>query len=660
MNKRIPLTVQRKQPRMVTDVVVDDKSVVSNDIAKIDFKTINNKSILGKGNIDVAGGGGGSGDYNELINKPTINGELLEENLTSEDLGLAPASHTHAISNVSGLQAALNNKSDVGHTHSQYATESELADKQDKLVSGTNVKTINNQSILGTGNITIEGGSGGDVPDATATTKGIVLLGAPGGAAAYSHTHDYVTENGQRATLIAVTLTGTNSGSYTFRRADGSNVSFATVSNMITQAPKLLYFRGLVSDTILCATAAILNSSGNIVISSVRGSVRYTYTFTSTGAFTKNEYTLGTYSKPSDGIPYSDLTADLKEKIDFGASAAPADHTHSEFSQFKKSTTYVVDENTSADIRNEIITKVANGEEVNVVYQGVVCRLYYNQAEPWFMGMDDDLVIYYVMVYSDRIAFNAHITLANSSILANYQEKITSSSKLDYSLLKNTPTVVSSVKVNGTSYSPSNGVVDLGNIAKSDVTEATVEGWGFTKDAYTKPVGGIPLQDMSAAVQTALVHGSSALQGDEIKTINNKSLLGSGNLTLSTLGIAAASHTHDFGDVGATFSAIPVGQGGLSDGAGRATIGKLRIQWGSDSVSVPAGAQATKDISFSAAYANIPYVGVNLFVTATGSTNIRHIALGAVTKSNFTARLWNAGTSTATLYFRWVSIGFLP
>ena len=33
--------------------------------------------------------------------------------------------------------------------------------KQDKLVSGTNIKTINGQSLLGNGNITIEGGTGG-------------------------------------------------------------------------------------------------------------------------------------------------------------------------------------------------------------------------------------------------------------------------------------------------------------------------------------------------------------------------------------------------------------------------------------------------------------------------------------------------------------------
>ena len=33
--------------------------------------------------------------------------------------------------------------------------------KQDNLVSGTNIKTINSQSLLGSGNIVISGGGGG-------------------------------------------------------------------------------------------------------------------------------------------------------------------------------------------------------------------------------------------------------------------------------------------------------------------------------------------------------------------------------------------------------------------------------------------------------------------------------------------------------------------
>lgn len=43
--------------------------------------------------------------------------------------------------------------------------------KQDALVSGTNIKTINNQSILGSGNISIEGGSSITVDSELSTTS---------------------------------------------------------------------------------------------------------------------------------------------------------------------------------------------------------------------------------------------------------------------------------------------------------------------------------------------------------------------------------------------------------------------------------------------------------------------------------------------------------
>jgi hypothetical protein len=50
--------------------------------------------------------------------------------------GKAITAHTHTIANVTGLQAALDAK-------------------QATLVSGTNIKTINSQTLLGTGNIMI-------------------------------------------------------------------------------------------------------------------------------------------------------------------------------------------------------------------------------------------------------------------------------------------------------------------------------------------------------------------------------------------------------------------------------------------------------------------------------------------------------------------------
>lgn len=47
------------------------------------------------------------------------------------------------------------------------STDTALSGKQETLVSGTNIKTINNESILGSGNITIEGGNKVEVTGTT-------------------------------------------------------------------------------------------------------------------------------------------------------------------------------------------------------------------------------------------------------------------------------------------------------------------------------------------------------------------------------------------------------------------------------------------------------------------------------------------------------------
>lgn len=58
---------------------------------------------------------------------------------TLGEIGAAAASHTHVIGDVTGLQTALDGK-------------------QATLVSGTNIKTVNGNSILGAGDLTISGG----------------------------------------------------------------------------------------------------------------------------------------------------------------------------------------------------------------------------------------------------------------------------------------------------------------------------------------------------------------------------------------------------------------------------------------------------------------------------------------------------------------------
>ena len=114
------------------------------------IKTINGESILGSGNLVIQSGASNwddiqgkpqfarvatSGDYNDLINKPTI----------PDVSGLATKEEI----------ADMETKSNAAAT---YATKQEMAGKQDALVSGTNIKTINGNSILGEGNIEITGG----------------------------------------------------------------------------------------------------------------------------------------------------------------------------------------------------------------------------------------------------------------------------------------------------------------------------------------------------------------------------------------------------------------------------------------------------------------------------------------------------------------------
>lgn len=141
-----------------------------------------------------SGEGGGSGVapyYADLPDKPSINGETLSGDMTSEDLGLASESQAVPSGGTTGqvLAKKSNADNDVQWVNQESGGQgttdySDLDNKpkinnvtlfgnktaaqlglQAELVSGTNIKTINNQSIVGSGNITIEGGGTDDYAD---------------------------------------------------------------------------------------------------------------------------------------------------------------------------------------------------------------------------------------------------------------------------------------------------------------------------------------------------------------------------------------------------------------------------------------------------------------------------------------------------------------
>lgn len=68
------------------------------------FITDEHGHIVSAGNSEVqlpsGGGGGGTDNYNDLSNKPSINQVTLQGNKTASDLGLAPTSHSHTKSEI--------------------------------------------------------------------------------------------------------------------------------------------------------------------------------------------------------------------------------------------------------------------------------------------------------------------------------------------------------------------------------------------------------------------------------------------------------------------------------------------------------------------------------------------------------------------------------
>lgn len=87
----------------------------------------------------------------------------------------------------------------------------------------------------------------------------------------------------------------------------------------------------------------------------------------------------------------------------------------------------------------------------------------------------------------------------------------------------------------------SSDLVDDTNQANKFATTSEKNAWNAK---YDKPSGGIPSSDLSSAVQTSLGKADTAIQdvsdkqdtlvsGTNIKSINNESILGSGNLTIS-------------------------------------------------------------------------------------------------------------------------------
>ena len=139
-------------------------------VSGTNIKTVNGESLLGEGNILIKSINVDSAlsttSENPVQNKVITNKvNTIEQSITNLS-GTIPTKVSD-LTNDSGYitNAAL----------TDLATKEEVSAKQDTLVSGTNIKTINGNSILGEGNIVIEGGGGGGLPSFGMSLSGTTI-----------------------------------------------------------------------------------------------------------------------------------------------------------------------------------------------------------------------------------------------------------------------------------------------------------------------------------------------------------------------------------------------------------------------------------------------------------------------------------------------------
>ena len=179
------------------------KSEVNTELAdKQDKLTAGTNITIDANNvISSTGGTQVQADWNQtddtavdyIKNKPVF--PDTSEFVTKEEYNPKEVAIAEALTELNENKADKTELPDV----STFATKTELNAKQDALVSGTNIKTINNQSILGEGNIEIQGGGGGTQQQAdwnqTDTTAVDYIKNKPTNVSAFTNDAGYLTQH---------------------------------------------------------------------------------------------------------------------------------------------------------------------------------------------------------------------------------------------------------------------------------------------------------------------------------------------------------------------------------------------------------------------------------------------------------------------------------
>lgn len=226
-------------------------------VSGTNIKTINSQSILGEGNIEITSAT--ATEYSAGTNIDIVNHVISVTGITIPDVSNFVTSgevQTQIINSISG--------------------------KQDTLISGTNIKTINNQDILGEGNITIEGGgtgvtySAGTNIDITDNVISVTGISVPTSNTALTNDAGYITSQDIPTSNTAFT---NDAGYITGVSIPTSNTAFTNDAGYVTSGEVQTQINDSISG-ITGMTGATYTAGNNIDIDnnviSVTGITSYT------------------------------------------------------------------------------------------------------------------------------------------------------------------------------------------------------------------------------------------------------------------------------------------------------------------------------------------------------------------------------------------------
>lgn len=154
------ITGQKLQDTLI-EIVNDEYTELGKKQDKLvsgtNIKTVQGQTILGSGNVALTAGNLNAytkGEVDSLLNSKVGKNQKINDKPLSGDITLSAGdvgTYTKAeIDNKNSLKA------DKSTTYTKTEVDTKVNAKQNTLVSGTNIKTVNNTTLLGSGNVVVQ------------------------------------------------------------------------------------------------------------------------------------------------------------------------------------------------------------------------------------------------------------------------------------------------------------------------------------------------------------------------------------------------------------------------------------------------------------------------------------------------------------------------